>query len=138
MPLARISVPAHLAPARIRALADAVHEGLVETCGVPPKDRFQLVSTYAHEMMFIDPTFPDVARTVDASIIEILFLAGRTIDQKKNLFRRIVDRAIGAGFSADDIMIALTENAPVDWSLGRGLAFGDHHAPMATSPTSVP
>ena len=132
MPLARLSVPAHLAPAKIRALADAVHEGLVETCGVPPNDRFQLVSTYAREMMFIDPTFPDVARTPDASIIEILFLEGRTIDQKKNLFRRIADRAVSAGFSGDDVMIALTENAPVDWSLGRGLAFGDHHAPMAS------
>jgi phenylpyruvate tautomerase PptA (4-oxalocrotonate tautomerase family) len=132
MPLARISVPAHLAPARIRALADAVHEGLVETCGVPPNDRFQLVSIYPREMMFIDPTFPDVARTPDASIIEILFLEGRTIDQKKNLFQRIADRAVSAGFSGDDVMIVLTENAPVDWSLGCGLAFADHHAPLVS------
>ena len=132
MPLARLSVPAHLAPARIRALADAVHEGLVETCGVPPNDRFQLVSTYAPEMMFIDPTFPDVVRTPDASIIEILFLEGRTIDQKQNLFRRIADRAVSAGFSGDDVMIVLSENAPVDWSLGHGRAFGDHHAAMVS------
>jgi phenylpyruvate tautomerase PptA (4-oxalocrotonate tautomerase family) len=137
MPLARISVPAHLARARIRALADAVHEGLVETCGVPPNDRFQLVSTYTPEMMFIDPTFPDVARTPDASIIEILFLEGRTIEQKQDLFRRIADRAVRAGFSGDDVMIALSENAPVDWSLGRGLPFGNHHAPMTSSVTST-
>ncbi|XSC46396.1 tautomerase family protein [Bradyrhizobium sp. RDT10] len=137
MPLARISVPAHLAPAQVRALADAVHEGLVETCGVPPNDRFQLVSTFAPERMLIDPTFPDVVRTPDASIIEILFLEGRTIDQKQNLFRRIADRAIRAGFSGDDVMIALSENAPVDWSLGRGRAFGDQHAPMVSSPASA-
>jgi phenylpyruvate tautomerase PptA (4-oxalocrotonate tautomerase family) len=137
MPLARLSVPAHLPPARIRALADAVHEGLVETCGVPSSDRFQLVSTYAPEMMFIDPIFPDVARTPDASIIEILFLQGRTTDQKKNLFRRIADRAVTAGFSGDDVMIALIENAPADWSLGRGRAFGDHHVPVAASAAST-
>jgi Tautomerase enzyme len=95
-----------------------VHEGLVETCSVPPNDRFQLVSTYSPEMMFIDPTFPDVARAPDASIIEILFLEGRTVEQKQNLFRRIADRAVRAGFSGDDVMIALSENAPVDWSLG--------------------
>jgi hypothetical protein len=88
------------------------------------------VSTYAPELMFIDLTFPDVARIADASIIEILFLEGRTVEQKKKLFRRIVDRAVSAGFSADDVMIALTENAPVDWSLARGLAFGGHDAPM--------
>ena len=137
MPLARLSVPSHLAPARIRALADAAHEGLVETCGVPPNERFQIVSTYAPEMMLIDPTFPDLARTPDASIIEILFLEGRTVGQKRNLFRRIADRAVSAGFSSDDVMIALTENAPVDWSLGRGLAFGDQHAPPAASATST-
>jgi len=137
MPLARLSVPSHLAPARIRALADAAHEGLVETCGVPPNERFQIISTYAPEMMLIDPTFPDLARTPDASIIEILFLEGRTVDQKRDLFRRIADRAVSAGFSSDDVMIALTENAPVDWSLGRGLAFGDQHAPMAAGATST-
>ena len=100
---------------------------------MPPNDRFQLVSTYAAEMMFIDPTFPDVTRTPDASIIEILFLEGRTIDQKQNLFRRIADRAVRAGFSGDDVMISLNENAPVDWSLGRGRAFGDHHAAMTST-----
>jgi hypothetical protein len=138
MPLARLSVPAHLAPAKIRALADAAHEGLVETCGVPPNERFQLVSTYAPEMMFVDPTFPDMARTPDASIVEILFLEGRTVDQKRNLFRRIADRAVSAGFSGDDVMIALTENAPVDWSLGRGRAFGDHHETRGRTAPQAP
>jgi len=60
-----------------------------------------------------------------------------TVDQKRNLFRRITDRAVSAGFSGDDVMIALTENAPVDWSLGRGRAFGDQHAPKAASPASI-
>lgn len=127
MPLARISIPAHLPPERIRALADAVHGGLVETCGVPVNDRFQLVSAYPPEMMLIDPTFPDLARTPEASIVEILFLKGRTTSQKRDLFRLITERAVAAGFSADDILIALVENAPEDWSLGRGLAFGDDH-----------
>ncbi|WP_049820159.1 tautomerase family protein [Bradyrhizobium japonicum] len=132
MPLARISVPTQLPIERVHALADAVHEGLVETCGVPPKDRFQLVSRYAPDLMVIDPTFPNVTRTAEASIVEVLFLEGRTIDQKRRLFRSITERAVRAGFSGDDIMIVLTENAPVDWSLGRGLAFGDQHEPLGT------
>ncbi|WP_283844315.1 tautomerase family protein [Bradyrhizobium manausense] len=132
MPLARISVPAQLPIERVHALADAVHEGLVETCGVPSNDRFQLVCRYAPDLMLIDPTFPNVTRTAEASIVEILFLQGRTIDQKKRLFRSIAERAVSAGFCGDDIMIALSENAAVDWSLGHGLAFGDHHEPPAT------
>ncbi|CAN5323576.1 tautomerase family protein [soil metagenome] len=126
MPLARISVPAHLAREQVLALADAVHESLVAVCGVPPKDRFQLISRFAEGAMIIDPTFPNVERTADASIIEITFLAGRNEEKKRLLYRAIADRAVAVGFKADDIMVALTENLPIDWSLGRGLAYGDH------------
>jgi phenylpyruvate tautomerase PptA (4-oxalocrotonate tautomerase family) len=127
VPLARISIPAALPPQKTRALADAVHEGLVETCNVPPGDRFQLISAYAPDMMLIDPTFPDVRRTGEASIVEILFLEGRTIEQKRHLFRRIAERAVEAGFAGDDIMVTLTENAPTDWSVGYGRSYGDQH-----------
>ena len=130
MPLSRISIPAALAPHKARALADAVHEGLVETCNVPPGDRFQLISAFAPEMMLIDPTFPDVRRTAEASIVEILFLEGRTVEQKRRLFRRIAERAMQAGFAGDDIMVTLTENAPTDWSVGYGRSYGDQHEPQ--------
>lgn len=126
MPLARISVPAHLPREQAIALADAVHEALVATCGVPPKDRFQLISRFAEGTMIVDPTFPDVVRTADASIVEITFLAGRDDEKKQRLYRSIMDKATAAGFKADDIMVALTENRPIDWSLGRGLAYGGH------------
>lgn len=128
MPLARISVPDHLSPERITALADAVHQALVETCDVPAKDRFQLVSRFPEQMMFIDPTFPDVARSADAVIVEITFLLGRDGDRKRRLYRSIVDKAVASGFRGDDIMVTLAENAPVDWSLGRGLAYDGHSA----------
>jgi phenylpyruvate tautomerase PptA (4-oxalocrotonate tautomerase family) len=136
VPLTRISIPACLSPRKAHALADAVHEGLVETCNVPPKDRFQLISTYSPHMMLIDPTFPDVRRTPEASIVEILFLEGRTVEQKTRLFRRIADRAIQAGFAGDDIMVTLTENKPTDWSAGNGRSYGDQLEPSETSKRS--
>lgn len=129
MPLSRISVPSLLSPAKVRALADAVHHGLVTTCDVPDKNRFQLVSCYPSGSMILDPTFPDVRRSTEACVIEILFLEGRTAEQKSRLFQTIVARALDAGFCSDDIMIALMENAPTDWSLARGLAFGRDHRP---------
>lgn len=78
--------------------------------------------------MILDPTFPDVVRTADASIVEITFLRGRTDDQKRRLYGYVVEKAVAAGFVPDDIMIALTENSPIDWSLGRGQAYGGHSA----------
>jgi hypothetical protein len=131
MPLARIAVPSILAQHRISALADAVHDGLVMTCNVPDKDRFQLISIFPTGSMIIDPTFPDVSRTAEASIVEILFLEGRTVEQKRQLFRMIARLAMDAGFHGDDITIVLTENSVTDWSLGHGLAFEEHHAPSA-------
>lgn len=125
MPLARIAVPHHLPATKIRALADAVHRGLVGTCGVPEKDRFQLVARFADGMMILDPTFPDVARTSDACVVEIAFLKGRTREQKRALFRAIADGAVAAGFAGDDIFVALVENGAEDWSLGHGVAYAD-------------
>lgn len=131
MPLARISVPLHLSAAKTRGLADAVHDGLVTTCNVPLADRFQLISRFGEDQMLIDPHFPDVKRTEEASIVEILFLEGRTTAQRAALFQHIAAAAVVAGFQGDDIMIVLTENAPTDWSLGYGRSYGDSHTPEA-------
>ena len=97
MPLVRISIPAHLTAEKARALADAV-----------------------------DPTFPDVERSADASIVEITLLTGRNDDRKRSLYRAIAAGAVAAGFRSDDVMVALIENGPIDWSLGRGEAYDKH------------
>jgi phenylpyruvate tautomerase PptA (4-oxalocrotonate tautomerase family) len=126
MPLTRISVPQHLPARQVRALADAVQAGLVSTCKVPVDDRFQLVSRFEADNMILNPTLGGMARTADACIVEITFLQGRTDAHKRALYRCVTDQAVAAGFKADDIMIALTENAPIDWTLGQGQAFKGH------------
>ena len=128
MPIARISVPAHMTADKVQALADAVHEALVSTCDIPANERFQLVSRFADRDMIIDPTFPDMSRTADASIVEITWLAGRTAEKKRALYTAIVGGAVAGGFHPDDVMVALLENLPIDWSLGRGEAYGEHKA----------
>ena len=57
MPLTKISAPRHLAFTKVKALADAVQDGLVQACNVPPKDLFQLIARYDPEEMILDPTF---------------------------------------------------------------------------------
>ncbi len=125
MPLTRLSVPAHLEARQVRGLADAVREALVACCAVPPGDRFQLVSRCAPEHMILDPHFGDVHRTADACVIEILFLAGRSDDQKRRLYKDLAARALGIGLAPDDLVVGLVENSRIDWSLGKGLAYVD-------------
>lgn len=126
MPLTKISAPKHIEFARVKALAAAVHEGLVATCNVPPKDLFQLISRFEVEEMILDPDFGGVNRSRDACIAEVTFLQGRTDEQKRQLFRHVVERAVAVGFRPDDVMIALTENSRMDWSLGLGVAYAEH------------
>lgn len=125
MPLTRLSVPRHVPFAKVKALADAVHDGLVATCRVPPDDLFQVMARCEPGELVLDPGFGGVSRSPDACIVEITFLSGRTDDQKRALFRHIAERAVAAGFRADDVMVALTENTRMDWSLGRGVAYAD-------------
>jgi hypothetical protein len=126
MPLTKISAPKHLEFAKVKLLADAVQDGLVQTCNVPPKDLFQLITRFESEEMILDLTFGGVNRSRDACIAEITFLRGRTDEQKRSLFKHVAARAAAAGFRPDDVMIALTENSHMDWSLGLGLAYADH------------
>lgn len=137
MPLTKISAPRHLAFAKVKSLADAVQDGLVQTCNVPPNDLFQLVTRFESEEMILDPTFGGVNRSRDACIVEITFLRGRTDEQKRALFKHIAARVVAAGFRSDDVMVALTENSHMDWSLGLGVAYADHvHA--AKTDTDAP
>jgi hypothetical protein len=129
MPLTKLSTPRHLAFSKVKALADAVQDGLVQTCKVPTNDLFQLIARYDSEEIILDPTFGGVNRSADACVVEITFLSGRTDDQKRNLFKYISERAVSAGFRPDDVMISLTENSRMDWSLGHGVAYADHVAP---------
>lgn len=128
MPLTKISAPKHLSTSQVKALAAAVQDGLVKTCNVPPNDLFQLISRFEADEIVLDPHFGGVNRSNNACIAEIVFLTGRTDDQKRALFRHIADGAVQAGFRADDIMVALVENSRMDWSLGHGLAYADHHS----------
>ncbi len=122
MPLVKIAIPAHVPEAKVRALADAVHAALVATCDVPGADRFQLITRHDTAHRHVDPTFPDLARSADAAIVEIALRRGRTDDQKRALYKQTVERAASGGWHADDIMIALTENSLADWSFGGGIA----------------
>ena len=126
MPLVRISVPALLSLEKVQAIADAVHDGLVQTCNVPIDDRFQFVTRFAPELMILNPTFGNVSRSSAASVVEITFLRGRTDEQKLSLYKHIVNHCSASGIREDDILIALTENHPIDWSLGRGEPFAKH------------
>lgn len=61
MPLVRIALREGKPAAHRAAVADAVHQAMVETINVPAKDRFQIVTEHPAEGFLYDPSYLDIA-----------------------------------------------------------------------------
>jgi phenylpyruvate tautomerase PptA (4-oxalocrotonate tautomerase family) len=122
MPFVRIDVKESRA-ADLPAIGDAVHRALVETCDVPPADRFQVLTTHAPAHLVQDPEYLGVHRTGDAVFVQITLNAGRSVDKKKALYAAIVrNLATAPGVKPEDVLVSLVQVTKEDWSFGNGLA----------------
>ncbi|MHA6686267.1 tautomerase family protein [Mesorhizobium sp. A556] len=123
MPLVRISIPSGKDAAYAKGVSDGVHDAMVATINVPQADRFQIITEHHSGSLIIDPTFLGIDRGADALIVHITLRAGRTIEQKKSLYRTIADNLHSRlGLRKQDVMIVLSENDLIDWSFGNGEA----------------
>ena len=123
MPLARISLRRGKPVEYRRRVGQAVHRALVDAFGVPIDDRFQLITEYDADGLVYDPRYLGVERSDDLVIVELTVGFGRTLEQKRALFRGIAQNlAEAVGLRPQDALIALVETARVNWSFGNGLA----------------
>jgi 4-oxalocrotonate tautomerase len=119
MPLVRITGRHDVGT--LRALGDAVHDALVAAIGIPPDDRFQILTPATEETLVADAAYLGHHRESPV-IVEISLSAGRSNDKKRALYAEIARGAEQAGVRADDVMVVLHENQRVDWSFGGGIA----------------
>jgi 4-oxalocrotonate tautomerase len=123
MPLVRISLRRGKSPDYRRAIGEAVHRAMVESINVPPLDRFQVISEYGPDDLIYDPRYLDIARTDNVVFIQITLNAGRTVEQKKALYVRIVQLLTAQpGMRPEDVLINLLEVPRENWSFGKGVA----------------
>jgi phenylpyruvate tautomerase PptA (4-oxalocrotonate tautomerase family) len=123
MPLVRISLPRGKTRAYRQAVADGIHRALVDVIGVPPKDRFQLISEHDAENRIYDRDYLGVARSNETIFVEISLRRGRPDALKQAFYRRVVENlAADPGVRPEDVAIVLTENSDADWSFGKGEA----------------
>jgi 4-oxalocrotonate tautomerase len=122
MPLVRIDLRKGKQAAYRAAISTVVHEALVSV-GVPKDDRFQLIAEHDSENFVFDQTYLDIRRSEDLVIIQITWNEGRTVDQKKALYK-----AIAGGLAArlslrrEDVFVQLVEVKRENWSFGNGIA----------------
>lgn len=123
MPLVRISLLKGKSPAQLRSLADTVHQALVDTYGVPLKDRFQIIEQREPGEIFYDRDYLGIERTDDLVFIQIF--AGRWRDTAK---KQALYAALATGLSSglamrpEDVQVIIVSNDKDDWSFGNGVA----------------
>ena len=121
MPLVRISLKKRKSPADLAALSESVHRAMVETINVPPDDRFQMIHEHSPESLVADRRYLGIERSDDVVLIQITLNAGRTLEQKRALYRGIADRlAASPGLRPEDILVSLVEVPKENWSFGNG------------------
>jgi 4-oxalocrotonate tautomerase len=123
MPLVRISLVKGKPETYRRKVGDAVHRALVEAIGIPPLDRFQLLTEHEPGDLVYDSNYLGIARTSDLVVVQITLSAGRTLEQKRSLYRRIAaNLGAAVGLRPQDAWINLVEVAKENWSFGNGVA----------------
>jgi len=122
MPLVRIDLLKGRDATVREELGLIVHEALVSV-GVPKDDRFQVINEHEPPNFVFDPTYLGIRRTEELAAIQITWNEGRTLEQKKALFKAIADGlASRLGLRREDVFINLVEVKKENWSFGNGIA----------------
>ena len=103
-------------------IGDVVYKALVNIMHVPENDRFQIIQGHIFSDLVLDKTYMGIARSSDAIVIQITLTGGRTIDQKKALYKAIADGIHDTtGMRIEDVFIGLVEVVKENWSYGSGI-----------------
>ena len=124
MPLVRIALPAGKSLEHRKAISEGVHRALVETFGVPEDDLFQVFTEHGQGTELVRPAgYLGIEYSNDLTLIQLTVSDTRTVEQKKQLFARIVAHlSKRPGLRPQDVFINLVEVKKENWSFGNGLA----------------
>lgn len=123
MPLTRVSLRRGKPPAYRQAILEGLYLAMRETFNVPEGDRFMTISEHDEDGFVYDPNYLGIRRSDDLVMFQLTVSNTRPIEQKKQLYRRIVEHLTrNPGLRAEDILINLVEVLPENWSFGNGEA----------------
>jgi 4-oxalocrotonate tautomerase len=122
MPLVRIDLREGKDATYREELGQIVHEALISV-GVPKDDLFRVISEHEPPNLVFDPTYLGIRRSEDLVIIQITWNEGRTVEQKKALYKGLADGLAGRlGLRREDVFVSLIEVRRENWSFGNGIA----------------
>jgi len=123
MPLVRIDLIEGRSVEFRKALGDIVYRAMRETINVPENDKFQVITEHPAYGLNVADNYLGNTYSEDIVIIQITMNAGRTVEMKKALFKRIADDIHARlKLRRDDVVINLVECVKENWSFGGGIA----------------
>lgn len=140
MPLVRIDLMRGKPAVYRQDISVAIHRALVSVVGIPQGDCFHVLTEHEAENFVYDAHFLGIERSADVIFVQIVLRRGRSPDVRQELYRQIVHNlAESPGIRSEDVLIALVENDPVDWSVGNGEAqlLRSLPAQLPTGPTAI-
>lgn len=123
MPLAHISLRAGKPEAYRQAIFDGLYRAMREGLNVPEDDQFMTITEHDAANFRYGSSYLGVARSDDLVYIQITVFDTRTVEQKKALYRRLVELlGESPGIRPDDVFVNVLEAAKENWSIGHGVA----------------
>ncbi|EJL87228.1 hypothetical protein, 4-oxalocrotonate tautomerase [Herbaspirillum sp. CF444] len=123
MPFARVFIRRGETREYRQAILDNVYEAMRETFDVPDEDKFMVIDEYDPDNFVFSKSYMNIARSDKFVLIQLTVSNTRTIEKKKALFARIVERLNRQpGIRPEDVFINLVEVNKENWSFGHGLA----------------
>ncbi|HLN58366.1 MAG TPA: tautomerase family protein [Thermoanaerobaculia bacterium] len=121
MPLVRVSLREGKSALYRAAIGEAIHQAMVETINVPADDRFQTFTEHPSGGLVYDKRYLGIERTDGVVFIQITLNTGRTLDQKRALYRALAEKlARDPGLRKEDLLVSLVEVPKENWSFGNG------------------
>jgi 4-oxalocrotonate tautomerase len=123
MPLVRIDLRKGKSEDYRQKIAQVVYQAMVTATGVPANDRFEIITEHAETDLIFDPDYLGIHRTADLIVIQIFFNEGRSVEQKKVLYKTIAaGLAEQLKLRCEDVFITLVDVRKENWSFGNGIA----------------
>lgn len=115
MPLAVISLRHGTTLEYRRAIADSIHQAMMEALHITRDDRFQLINEYPPEHFIHDRIYYGVERSERAVFIQIT-ISHRDLAQRRALYDLVpAHLAAAPGVRREDVFINLVEVARENW-----------------------
>lgn len=123
MPLVRVDIKKHPDPTFAKRVGQLIYAAMHSSIGVPENDNFQILAEHDEQHFIFDPGYLGISRTAGLVVIQITLSEGRTVEQKKLLYKTIAESLnTELAVRLEDVFINLVEVKKENWSFGNGIA----------------